>query len=129
MKKFDVRDGFAISHILPMLNITPIIITGRNSQIVENRCKELGIIELVQGSLCKVDDMRSILDRLGITLEETAYIGDDLPDQECMELVKVSGCTNDASEEIKSICDFISEKNGGNGAVREFIDWIKSVYT
>lgn len=127
MKRFDVRDGYAIHNILPLLGITPIIITGRTSAIVANRCKELGITELVQGSLCKVEDMRSILARLGITLEETAYIGDDLPDKECMELVGICGCPTDAIEEIKNICDFVSSKKGGDGAVRDFIEWIKKL--
>lgn len=125
MKRFDVRDGYAIHNILPLLGITPIIITGRTSEIVKNRCRELGITELVQGSFCKEEDMCNILNRLGITLEETAYIGDDLPDKECMELVGVCGCPSDAVDEIKTICDFISDKKGGNGAVREFIEWIK----
>ena len=127
MKKFDVRDGYAIHNILPSLGIIPIIITGRTSKIVENRCKELGITELVQGSLCKAEDMRSVLAKLGIALEETAYIGDDLPDKECMELVGICGCPADAVEEIKDMCDFVSGKNGGNGAVRDFIEWIKKL--
>ena len=125
MKRFDVKDGYAIHDILPSLGIIPIIITGRTSKIVEYRCKELGITELVQGSLCKVDDMHNILAKLGITLEETAYIGDDLPDKECMERVGLCGCPADAVEEIKNVCDYVSEKNGGGGAVRGFIEWIK----
>lgn len=125
MKRFDVKDGYAIHNMLPLLGIIPIIITGRTSQIVENRCKELGITELVQGSSCKVKDMMSILDKLGIALEETAYIGDDLPDKECMEMVGVCGCPIDAVDEIKKLCDFVSNQKGGNGAVREFIEWIK----
>lgn len=125
LKRFDVKDGYAIHNMLPLLGITPIIITGRISQIVENRCKELGIAELVQGSSCKVNDMMSILDKLGIALEEAAYIGDDLPDKECMEMVGVCGCPIDAVDEIKKICDFVSSQKGGNGAVREFIEWIK----
>ena len=125
MKRFDVKDGYAIHNILPSLGIKPIIITGRESKIVERRCKELGITELVQGSSNKVKDMINILAKLDISLEETAYIGDDFPDKECMEMVSICGCPMDAIDEIKSICNFISTKNGGNGAVRDFIEWIR----
>lgn len=125
IKRFDVKDGYAIHNILPELGISPIIITGRKSKIVENRCKELGVKELVQGSSCKVKDMLGILERLKITLEEVAYLGDDIPDKECMEMVGVCGCPADAVKEIKEISDYVSTKNGGYGAVRDFVEWLK----
>ena len=128
LKKFHTYDsaGVMLAH---EYGIPVGIITGENTDIVRRRAEKLSIDYLYQGIHDKLSIAKSICEELQINISEVAYIGDDLPDQECMELVKVSGCPNDASEEIKSICDFISEKNGGNGAVREFIDWIKSVYT
>lgn len=124
MKKFDVKDGYGICSILPQIGIIPIVITGRESRIVENRCRELQITELIQKSTDKVSDMKQVLNKLQIELDETAYIGDDLNDLECMKLVAVKGCPADALDAVKAVCDFRALKAGGCGAVREFIEWI-----
>lgn len=124
MKKFNVKDGYAINTLLQKYNIIPIIITGRKSEIVTRRCTELGIDYVVQGSKDKAYDMRVILNKLSIKMENIVYIGDDLNDLECMKLAVVCACPNDATEEIKSICDFVSTKRGGHGAVREIVEKI-----
>lgn len=124
MKKFNVKDGYAINTLLQQYNIIPIIITGRKSEIVTRRCTELGIDYVVQGSKDKAYDMRVILNKLSIKMENIVYIGDDLNDLECMKLAGVCACPNDATEEIKSICDFVSTKRGGQGAVREIVEKI-----
>ena len=124
MKKFNVKDGYAISTILPEYDIVPIVITGRRSEIVRKRCEELNIKKVVQGSINKVNDMKLILNDLSISMEETAYIGDDMNDIECMKLVGLCACPNDAVNEVKKICDIVAEKNGGEGAVREIIEKI-----
>lgn len=124
LKRFSAKDGYAIANILPKYNIIPIIITGRESRIVENRCKELGIVEFVQGSKDKIYDMNRVLKKLQISLDEVAYIGDDLNDYDAMKMVAVRGCPADAVDEIKGICNYVSKYNGGYGAVRAFIEWI-----
>lgn len=127
LKKFHVKDGYGIHNILPELGIIPIIITGRSSAIIKIRCRELGIKYLIQESSDKVYDMKNILDRLEIPLAQTAYIGDDLNDYSAMKLVGLRGCPQDAIKEVKSIADYITEAQGGQGAVREFIDWLKNL--
>jgi len=124
MKKFNVKDGYAINTILPEYDIVPIVITGRRSEIVRKRCEELNIKKVVQGSINKVNDMKLILNDLSISMEETAYIGDDMNDIECMKLVGLCACPNDAVNEVMKICDIVAEKNGGEGAVREIIEKI-----
>lgn len=126
MKRFDVKDGYGINNILPQMGILPIIITGRKSEIVFSRCKELGIVDIIQGSKDKVCDMNKILFEKGINLSQVAYIGDDLNDLECMKIVGIRGCPADAVEEIKDISDVVTFSKGGYGAVREFITWIKN---
>lgn len=126
MKKFYVRDGYAIKHMLPKMRILPIIITGRKSEIVEKRCRELDIVHLCQGSIDKMMDLRKILTQEQIVLEETAYIGDDINDLECLQAVALAGCPGDAVLEVKEIADFIALSPGGHGAVREFIEWMRS---
>ena len=123
-KAFDIKDGYGIYNILPLKSIIPIILTNRKSQIVENRAKELGIIDIYQGVEKKSNKLQEICSEKNCSLSETAYIGDDLNDLDCMRLCGVVGCPADAVSQVKEIADYISTKNGGEGAVREFIEWM-----
>ncbi len=127
-KKFNVKDGYGIHTILPKYNIIPIVITGRSSGIVKKRCEELEITELHQGIIDKKSKLLEILDKYKFTLEEIAYLGDDLNDTECMGIVGLSGCPNDALPEVKKTCDYVCSNCGGYGAAREFIDYIVSSF-
>ena len=124
MKAFNIKDGCGIHDILIPAGITPVIITGRSSKILENRCKELGITNLHQGIRNKVEKLLTIT----TDLSTVAYIGDDINDLSCMEPIKEAGglvgCPADEVQKVKNIADFISTRNGGNGAVREFIEWL-----
>jgi 3-deoxy-D-manno-octulosonate 8-phosphate phosphatase KdsC-like HAD superfamily phosphatase len=74
-----------------------------------------------------VEELTGItVDSYGV-LKEVAYIGDDLPDLECLKVVEYSACPADATKELKDNVKFISSKNGGQGAVREFIEWLISL--
>lgn len=126
-KAFDIKDGCAIHDIMPRNNIVPIIMTARSSQIVINRCKELGITEYYQGVRNKLEKLEEIANANGISADngvynQIAYVGDDIIDLECMKHCGIVACPADAVDEVKKISDFISERNGGNGAVREFIE-------
>lgn len=133
MKAFDIKDGYGIKLLLPSQNIIPIVITARQSPMVEHRCKELDVKEIHQGVRNKLDCLGTILmnystEGTHYSLENCAYIGDDLLDLQCMIPIKeaggVVGCPHDAAKEIVSISDFVSSKKGGDGAVREFIEWL-----
>lgn len=128
MKRFDVKDGYGIHEILPKIGITPVIITGKSSQIVEVRCKELGITKLIQGSNDKVSSLKKIVKELKVEVAQVAYIGDDINDYEAMKMVGIKGCPNNAVLEIKNISDYVTKAEGGYGAVREFIEWIRYKY-
>lgn len=122
MKAFNIKDGYGIHDICIPAGIIPIIITGRSSDIVLNRCKELGIAEVHQGIVNKVEKLKSLVE----DLSTAAYIGDDLNDLPCMSEIKKAGglvgCPADAVEKVKEISDFISPHNGGDGAVRDFVE-------
>ena len=124
MKSFNIKDGCGIKDILPKYDIIPIIITARESQILINRCEEICIEKVYQGIRNKIDQLNRIVKNLG----ECAYIGDDILDIQCMIPIReaggVIGCPADSVNEVKDIAHFISEKNGGEGAVRDFIEWI-----
>ena len=100
------------------------IITGRNSKMVENRAREIGITEVYQGYDNKLRKLKEITNELNLV----TYIGDDINDIECMKAVKeaggIVGCPFDAVEKVKRISDFVSQYNGGYGAVREYIDYL-----
>ncbi|WP_407725128.1 KdsC family phosphatase [Ruminococcus sp. JL13D9] len=127
MKAFNVKDGYAIAHMLPEMGIVPVIITGRKSMIVENRAKELSITELYQGVGDKLAQLKRVAEKYNTAPEEIAYIGDDLNDLECIEYCGVTACPADAVEEVKRKVKFVCKKNGGEGTVREFIDIFKQM--
>ena len=124
MKAFSVKDGCGIHDILIPSGITPVIITGRKSDIVLNRCNEIGINEVYQGISNQIDKLFTITS----DFSSVAYIGDDINDFSCMMLVKeaggIVGCPKDAASKVTRIADFVAEYKGGDGAVRNFIEWI-----
>lgn len=124
MKAFDVRDGYAIAHILPQLGITPVIITGRSSAIVEQRAKELKITELYQGVADKLTKLKEVAEKFGVSADAVAYIGDDLNDLDCIRYCGITACPADAVPEVQNAVDYICNHDGGRGAVREFISFL-----
>lgn len=126
MKAFNIKDGCGIHDILLPAGIIPVIITGRTSKILENRCKEIGILDLYQGIHNKTEKLHHVLEKYCCSYENVAYIGDDINDLSCMKLIKsnggIVGCPVDSAKQVIQIADFVSTKNGGEGAVREFIE-------
>lgn len=124
MKAFDVHDGYAIAHILPKNGIIPVIITGRKSKIVERRAEELGITEVYQGVMDKRSKLLDIAKEKGILEAEIAGIGDDVNDLSYLTICGLSACPSDAEEKVKETVNYVCKRDGGRGAVREFIDYL-----
>ncbi|RCW48651.1 MULTISPECIES: HAD family hydrolase [unclassified Halanaerobium] len=120
MKTFNVKDGLMVAGAL-RTGIDIIIITGRKSKIVERRAAELGIKELYQDIKDKEGKLQEIMQDKEITFENIAYLGDDLNDFKVMKKAAFAGCPADAAEAVKEIADYISDYNGGNGAVRQIL--------
>jgi len=125
-KKFNTHDGMGLK-LIQKSGIKTGIITTENTKIVERRAAKLNIDYLYQGQGFggKLAAAQEICVKENITLAEVAYIGDDV---NCLELLSVVGlpaCPSNALPKIKAIAGIrILEKAGGEGAVREFIDWI-----
>ena len=122
-KVFNAKDGQGIVN-LNNAGIVTAIITARKNGAVEHRAKNLNIKELHQGSKNKIATLNEIMEKYEISFEEIAYMGDDLPDICILEKVALKGCPADAVDEVKKVANFVSSKNGGHGAVREFCDYI-----
>lgn len=123
IKTFNAKDGLGVV-MLAKANLITSIITARKNATVENRAKMLNITELYMGSKNKVLALNELIEKYSLTYDEVAYMGDDLPDMCVLEKVGLKCCPNDAVVEVKNICNFISSKNGGKGAVRELCDFI-----
>ena len=123
LKRFNVKDGYAIVNA-QKLGIEFGIITGKESELVRTRAKELKIKYLYQGISEKTVILEEIMQKTGLKKEEIAYMGDDLNDILIMKQSGLTGAPKDAADEVIQIADFVSEKNGGSGAVREFVEYI-----
>ena len=133
LKAFDIKDGYALHSLLKEHSIIPVIITARRSPMVEHRCKELGVEEIHQGVMNKLDCLRDIIKEYSsngqqYNLSNVAYIGDDLLDLQCMIPIKeaggIAGCPSNAAKEVLSVCQYIAPYKGGDGAVRAFVEYL-----
>jgi 3-deoxy-D-manno-octulosonate 8-phosphate phosphatase (KDO 8-P phosphatase) len=122
-KQFHAQDGLGIK-LLSFAAIKMAIITGRKSEILVQRCADLHIELLFQNVKNKLKRTEILLKELGIGWENVAYIGDDWNDFPVIEKVALSACPADAPEDFSKVVDYITSRNGGKGAVREFIEFI-----
>ena len=123
MKKFNTLDGMGFQ-LLRENNILTGIITGENTKIVERRASKLKVNFIRQGVQDKLSVVQELCRKNNINIENVVYVGDDINDYEVIKSVGYGCCVNNAVEKIKMISQYISRKNGGDGAVREIIDWI-----
>lgn len=118
---FSVKDGLILK-ILPTLGIPVVFLTGRSSEIVAMRGKELGVQDILQGIEDKKAVLYSYITAHGISTENVSYIGDDLNDYAAMRSCGHKACPADAVVEIREICDYVSPYKGGHGAVRDICE-------
>lgn len=123
LKKFNATDGMGFQ-LLREHDILTGIITGENTNIVSNRARKLKVDFLIQGEDNKLKAICKICNDRGIKLSEVAYVGDDINDIEAVEKVGYGCAVKNALEEVKAVAMFQSTREGGNGAVREIIDWL-----
>ncbi|MGB0390641.1 MAG: KdsC family phosphatase [Salibacteraceae bacterium] len=123
LKKFTTADSFGIL-LCREFDIPVAIITGEDTAIVANRAKKLKIEHLVQGSRDKVKDALEICANVGVTLNEVAYIGDDIGDYKLLKESGISATPQNGAPFLKDFVDIITETKGGEGAFREFIEII-----
>ena len=118
IKTFSVHDGLGI-RLLMDAGIRVAIVTGRAAPALRHRCQNLGIEWLYDGVGDKAALLPSILDRAGVRAEETAFMGDDLPDVPMLRRVGLAVTVPAAPGEVKHCVDMVTKAPGGRGAVRE----------
>ena len=122
-KAFHVHDGLGIK-LLKHYGIVPAIITGRQSKIVENRCREIGLTEFHQGVKNKAAKLAELMEQYGLTAEQVAYIGDDMNDLSAVKAAGVTFAPADCAESLRPYIDIILTKPSGQAPVREAVDLI-----
>jgi len=123
LKRFNAHDGYGIVRAREA-GLTVGIISGRSTPIIDARASVLRIHDVYQGAEDKVAAMRKIQEKYGHADEEFAYIADDLFDLPLLRIVGFSGAPRNALPEVRRNVHFVTRAPGGDGAVREFIDFI-----
>lgn len=122
-KAFYTADGLGIK-MLQAQGVQVAIITGRSSDIVARRARELGIAHLVQGRDDKLQALRELIETLDLDMSQVAYMGDDLPDLSAIQAAALGMTVADGDEFVASHADWRSQHPGGRGAVREACEFI-----
>ena len=123
LKAFHVRDGHGIK-LAQRSGIAVGIITGRKSEVVNIRARELGIQEVHQGAREKIVPYEAIIAKYGLADSEVAYMGDDVVDLEVFKRAGIAVGVADADPAIRPYIDMVTKTEGGRGAVREFINFL-----
>lgn len=121
-KKFNAQDGLGIKRTLATGVQVGIISHSLSPKMVSSRANALGLEYVYIGQEPKLEILNAWLEKLKITLDQVAYIGDDLNDLEVIKQVGFSACPANGVENIKRSVDVVLSKKGGDGAVREFVD-------
>lgn len=120
IKKFNVKDAAGIM-ACQVMGKKCMILTGRKSYAVQRRAEDLHIEFVFQGINDKQRFIEDFMNQNGYVREEILFIGDDLNDLGVMQMAGVTGCPADAADEVRKRADYISEYNGGKGAVRDIL--------
>ncbi len=119
----NVKDGYAIQYAIKCGYKVAILSGGRGESITE-RCAMLGIKDVFVSCENKIDMFNKFLTDNGFEAKNVLYMGDDIPDYDIMVMAGVACCPKDAAQEIKDVSDYISDKDGGCGCVRDVIEQV-----
>ena len=125
-RALDTKDGYAIKCAI-LQGYKIVIISGGTNEGIRDRFKALGISDIYLGAHHKLDPFQDLIDNYDLNPEEILFVGDDIPDIPVMGKVGISCCPADAVSDVKSIVNYISHKNGGQGCVREIIEQVLRV--
>ena len=119
----NIKDGYALQLAVKQ-GYKVVVISGGRSEMVRKRLNGLGSTDIYLGVHAKLDTFKEYLEIYNVDPQEVLYMGDDIPDYEVMKHIGVPTCPADAAQEIKDISIYISQRNGGKGAVRDVIEQV-----
>ncbi len=122
-KRFSVRDGLGLV-LLQQAGIRVALVTGRRSEIVTQRARELKIDTVLQGVADKAHAMRELCEQGGLSLEQAGFMGDDWPDLPAMQAVGFAAAVPDAAMEVQRVAHFVATAPAGAGAARELAEFV-----
>lgn len=123
MRTLNIKDGYAIQFAVKCgLHIA--IITGGKTEAIRKRYQGLGVKDIYLGAAVKTREYNELMNKYNLKPEEVLYMGDDIPDYEVLTMVGLPCCPSDAAPEIKSVCKYISHKEGGKGCGRDVIEQV-----
>ena len=123
IRKYYAKDGYAIAYALRM-GYKVCIITGGRGATLDHRLKMLGITDVYLDCMDKISAMQDFFARHGLDPANVIYMGDDIPDLECMKAVGIPVCPSDAASEVIEASRYVSEFAGGHGCVRDIIEQV-----
>jgi len=123
IRRYDAKDGYAIASALRE-GLKVFVISGGRGRMLENRLTMLGVTRMYLNCMDKVATINEIIAEYDLRPEQLLYMGDDIPDLECMRIVGVPVCPADAVMEVIEASRYVSEFNGGHGAVRDIVEQV-----
>ena len=126
LRTMSVRDGYAVKQAVDAGYIICVITGGKNVG-VKLRLEGLGVKEVHLGVKDKISVIKRFLEQEQLQQHQVAYMGDDLPDLEAIQLAGLKSCPQDAVPEIKAVCDYVSHRDGGKGCVRDLVEQVMRV--
>ena len=123
MRTVNIKDGYALQ-LAVKCGLHVAIITGGRTEAVRKRYEGLGIQDVYLGASVKTREYAELMKKYDLKPEEVLYMGDDIPDYEVLKLVGLPCCPADAAPEIKSVCRYISHRNGGYGCGRDVVEQV-----
>jgi 3-deoxy-D-manno-octulosonate 8-phosphate phosphatase (KDO 8-P phosphatase) len=126
IRTMNTKDGYAVKAALNA-GYKIVVISGGTNEAVRLRLKQLGVKDVLLGIHQKGEALKNYVKENNISLKNILFMGDDIPDIEAMELSFLGCCPNDAVAEVLNAADYISNKNGGKGCVRDVIEQVLKV--
>ena len=126
IRQMNIKDGYALRAAVKA-GLRICIITGGKHEGVKIRLQNLGIKDVYMGAHNKIEQYNEFIEMYNLQSERILYMGDDVPDYPIMKIVGLACCPNDAATEIQQISNYISDKNGGEGCVRDIIEQVLRV--
>ena len=126
-RQFQAKDGYAIKHAISK-GYNFVIISGGTQDNIKKRLNSLGVEDVFINAFDKLKIFNDYITKKNISPENILYMGDDNPDIEVLKIVKISACPIDASVDVKKVCNYISDKKGGEGCVRDVIEQVMRVH-